>query len=318
MAKRPAFLKTKDKVAIVATARKASYEEVLPLKKLLESWGLEVVLGDTINTKAEFQLADTDENRAKDIQRFLDDTEIASIFVARGGYGTVRIIDLLDFSIFSQYPKWIVGYSDITVLLSHIYFNFNIQSLHATMGINISNNTSENTPSITSLKQCLFGEMKSIQWKSNTIMKKNLLNISYQRKKIVNGDIVCGNLSVLYSMLGSVSFGDTRGKILMLEDIDEYIYHIDRMFMALKRAGKLSDLAALIIGNFTDLKDNDTPFGKTVDEIVMEITKEYFYPVVFDCPFGHIVDKNTAIINGAKCILETDSAANHKLLYYNI
>jgi len=293
MSQRASFLKPDDRVAIVATARKVSLEEIMPFKNILESWGLEVVLGKTINTNACFQLADSDINRVKDLQYFLDATNISAVFCARGGYGNLRIVDMLDWKNFLQHPKWLIGYSDFSVLLTDLYFRHNYQSIHGTMAINITAQTPENSLSITSLKQCLFGHLKSIKWKAN------INNIHGE----CSAEVVCGNLSVLYSLLGSQSFGQTEGKILVLEDLDEYGYHIDRMFRALKRAGKLNNLAALVLGSFTDLHDNEIPFGKTLTETVLETIEDCNYPVAFDFPLGHIGEQNMAIVNGARAKL---------------
>ncbi|MDR0789271.1 MAG: LD-carboxypeptidase [Bacteroidales bacterium] len=294
MSQRAEFIKPKSKVAIVTTARKISIDDVLPMKRRLESWGLEVVLGKTINTNAEFQLADTDAKRAEDLQAFLDAKDISAIFCAKGGYGTARIIEMLDFSAFVKYPKWIAGFSDVTVLLSHLYSVLDYQSIHGTMSIDIKDNTSANAPSVESLKRCIFGELTPVKWKANE------LNI----KGKCNGEVLCGNLSVLYSLLGSVSFGSTDGKILVIEDLDEYIYHIDRMMIALKRSGKLSNLAGLVVGSFSDMHDNTIPFDRRVNDIIIDVVKDYNYPLCFDFPLGHIGESNTAIINGAFSTLE--------------
>ncbi len=290
----PQPLTKKDKVAIVATARKISLEEIKDTLELLESWDLEIVIGKTIGLDND-QFAGNDNQRAEDLQSFLDNKEIKAIFLARGGYGSVRIVEKLDFSTFAKHPKWIIGYSDPTVLLSHIYFKYNIESIHAIMPFNISKNNFQSS-AITSLKETLFQKQTLREFPSN---KQN-------REGEVKGDLIGGNLSVLYSLLGSSSFGNTKEKILFIEDLDEYLYHIDRMMQALKRAGKLKDLKGLIVGAFSDMHDNTIPFGKTANEIIFEAVKEYDYPIAFNIPIGHIEEKNIAFVVGRKTSLIID------------
>ncbi|MFA7081152.1 MAG: LD-carboxypeptidase [Bacteroidales bacterium] len=294
MTKRPELLKKGDKIGIVATARKISIEEVGATIKLLVSWGLVPVIGKSIGLKKN-QFAGSDNERAKDLQSFLDNKEIKAIFCARGGYGTVRIIDLLDFSLFIQNPKWIIGYSDPTVLLSHIYFNYNIETIHAIMPINITEDDFFSN-AVISLKKILFeGENKNYY-------KKYIMN----RKGKAEGELIGGNLSVLYSLLGSNSFGDTKDKILFIEDLDEYIYHIDRMMQALRRAGKLKDLKGLIVGGMTDMHDNFIRFGKAPHRIIMDTVQDYDFPVAFNIPIGHIKENNQAYVIGRKTTLTVE------------
>ena len=289
----PQYLKQGDKIAIAATARKVSLEEMQPAIDIFTSWGLNVVLSNEL-FDAENQFAGIDEIRTKSFQNFLDDEKTKAIFCARGGYGTVRIIDQLNFSSFLINPKWVVGYSDITVLHSHINKNLNSQTLHATMPINMQLHNADEE-SILSLKKMLFGEIVSYQIPSHH------LNITGESK----AQIVGGNLSVLYSLLGSNSDIDTNGKILFLEDLDEYLYHIDRMMMNMKRNGKLSHLAAIIIGGMSDMKDNTIPFGKTAEEIIYWHVKDYNYPVCFGFPSGH-EKKNVALKFGAEAFLKVE------------
>lgn len=291
MTKRPELLTKGDKIGIVATARKISIGELSATIKLFLSWGLVPVIGKSIGEE-ENQFAGSDMERAKDLQSFLDNKEIKAVFCARGGYGTVRIIDMLDFSLFIQNPKWIIGYSDPTVLLSHIYFNYNIETIHGIMPLNI-NKDNFFSNAVISLKKILFeGENKNVY-------KKYIMN----RKGEAEGDLIGGNLSVLYSLLGSNSFGETKGKILFIEDLDEYIYHIDRMMQALRRAGKLKGLKGLIVGAMTDMHDNLIPFGKTAEEIIMDNIKDYDFPVAFNIPIGHIKEENQAYVIGRKTTL---------------
>lgn len=279
----PPFLKQGDKVAIVSTARKILRSEIEYAIATLESWGLEVVVGDTIDS-VHNQFAGTDIQRISDFQKQLIDPEIKAIICARGGYGTVRIIDNLDFQQFLKNPKWIVGYSDVTVLHSHLTRVYNVQSLHATMPINYSNNTDL---AISTLKCALFGEPYRIECATHILNKTGS----------ATGAIVGGNLSILYSLMGSVSQVDTDGKILFLEDLDEYLYHIDRMMQNLRRANKLANLAGLIVGGMTEMNDNEVPFGMTAEEIISEAIKDYDYPVCFGFPSGHINDNRAIYMN---------------------
>ena len=287
---KPSYLNKGDTIAIVSTARKISKEEITPAIKLLKSWGLKVVTGKTIALE-DHQFAGTDAQRTTDFQLMLDSKNIKAIWCARGGYGTVRIIDKLDFSSFLKNPIWIIGYSDITVLHSYIH-NLGVQSLHATMPINVLKNT-EN--SLISLKNVLFGEKES---KNFDFSKHNWLGKS-------EGILVGGNLSILYSLLGSKSNIDIDGKILFIEDLDEYLYHIDRMMLALKRNGYFENLKGLIVGGMTQMHDNTIPFGKTAEDIILDNIREYDFPVCFNFPAGHL-DDNTALILGSKVKLEVN------------
>jgi len=249
---------------------------------LLQSWGLEVVLGETIGASYH-QFAGDDELRARDLQRFIDDDSIKAIIAARGGYGTIRIIDQVDFSRFSTNPKWLVGFSDITVIHAHLFANYNAQTIHGQMPVNIPDASAH---SLATLRKALFGEDISYSFTSHA------LNIAGSSKGILIG----GNLSLLVAVTGSVSDYNYDGKILFIEDVGEYLYSIDRMIRTLDRAGKLKNLAGLIVGGFTEVKDNDIPFGQTVPEIIMEVVKDYGYPVCFDFPAGHIPDNQSLIL----------------------
>lgn len=277
----PPFLKKGDKIAIVASARKISMQELQPAIDIFKSWGLEVVLGKNL-LGSDNQYSGTDAERTQDLQDALDDNTIKAIISARGGYGTIRIVDKINFTKFRLQPKWVIGYSDITVLHSHIH-NFGIETLHATMPINFS----VNTEAVETMRKTLFGEKLKYE------IEKHPLN----REGFAEAQLVGGNLSLLYALTGSNSSLHTKGKILFIEDLDEYLYHMDRMMVSLKRSGKLSDLAGLIVGGMTDMKDNQIPFGKTAEEIIMDAVKEYKYPVCFNFPAGHI-DKNLAVVLG--------------------
>jgi muramoyltetrapeptide carboxypeptidase len=284
-------LQKNDKIAIISTARKITYEEIKPALETLESWGLIPVLGDNLFCE-ENQYSGSDEQRAADLQTALDNKEIKAIICARGGYGTVRIIDKIDFSGFIQNPKWIIGYSDITVLHSHIQNNFGIETIHGSMLLNFTKNSEE---ALNSLRKAIFEGSFSHK------TEKHELN----RNGKAEGILVGGNLSLLYALNNTVSDIDTEGKILFIEDLDEYLYHIDRMILTLKRSGKLSNLAGLVVGGMTEMKDNNIPFGKQAEAIIAGAVAEYNYPVCFGFPAGHI-DDNRALIFGQKVKLEVE------------
>ena len=281
---KPTSLKTGNKVIIVATARKINLNNINLAIKLIESWGLIVELGKNL-FKEENQFAGNDVDRISDFQDAIDNDEIKAVFCARGGYGTVRIIDNLNFDKFKTNPKWIIGYSDITVLHNHLN-NMNIATLHATMPINFPADLKENI-ALQTMKSILFGEK----------IKYEIENHCLNRYGTAEGIVVGGNLSVIYSLMGSNSQLDTNNRILFIEDIDEYLYHIDRMMLCLKRAGMLKNLKALLVGAFTDMKDNTIHFGKTAEKIIYEAVAEYDYPICFNFPAGHI-EENKAILFG--------------------
>ena len=282
----PASLKKGDKIAIVSPARSITFAEVHPAIRLFNRYDLEVVLGSYVFSKYN-QFAGTDEQRRKDFQIMLDDDDVRAIICSRGGYGTVRIIDRLDFTKFSANPKWIVGYSDVTVFHAHVNQQLLTETIHATMPVNIGKNA--DSDSIETMLDALFGKPLSYRYPT----------VALSRKGHAEGELVGGNLSILYNLSGTVSSPDTDGKILFLEDLDEYLYHIDRMMINLKRTGKLANLAGLIIGGMTSMNDNAIPFGKTAGQIIADAVKEYSYPVCFDFPAGHL-DKNLALIMGRK------------------
>jgi len=292
------YLKKGDKIAITCPAKKLP-NPMDDAVALLKSWGLEVVIGETVNASYH-QFAGDDELRAKDLQRFIDDDSIKAIIAARGGYGTVRIIDKVDFSRFATHPKLIVGFSDITVLHAHLFANYQAQTIHGQMPVNIPDASKY---SLDTLRKALFGEELSYQFESHHL----------NRPGKATGIAIGGNLSLLVAVLNSVSDYNYDGKMLFIEDVGEYLYSVDRMIRALDRAGKLKNLAGLIVGGFTDLKDNDIPFGQTVAEIIMEVVKDYDYPVCFDFPAGHIPDNQSLILGRVLnlSINETHVAASY-------
>ena len=293
----PPLLKKGDRIGLAAAARKISRKELEAPIEIIENRGFQVVFDDRLFA-SENQFAGSDELRADYLQRMLDDESIKAIFFVRGGYGSVKIIDRLNFTKFKKNPKWIVGYSDATVFHSHITRNLGIQTLHASMPINFSGNT---PTALSSLFDTLAGEVLKY------VLSQHALSKTSDAKGILTG----GNLSVLYSLLGSNSFPKTAGKILFLEDLDEYLYHIDRMMQALKRAGKLDNLAALVVGGMTEMNDNSIPFGKTAEEIIKETVEEYNYQVFFGFPAGHMAENRVLIMGGMLSIESEEKVHFH-------
>src|SRR5690554_2381029 len=291
---KPATLNKGDKIAIVTTARKTTIEELQAGIAIAESWGLEVVLGKSIGAE-DNQFGGNDKLRAEDFQTQLDNPEIKAIWCARGGYGTIRIIDKLDFNKFQKNPKWIIGYSDVTVLHSHIH-NLGIQTLHAQMPVDIENKSQAAQDSI---RKVLFDEDYSINFST-----KNRLNREGNAEEILVG----GNLSMLYSMCGSPTSIDTKDKILFIEDLDEYLYHVDRMMQNLKRNGYFDSIKALLVGGMTEMNDNAIPFGHNAQEIVSQYMQDKNIPVVFDFPAGHIKN-NLALPLGRKVQLSLNKGS---------
>ena len=290
----PPYLQKGDTVAILATARKHIVKSMQPTIDLLESWGLHVVIGKSIGLE-ENQLAGNDEQRAADLQEQLDNPNIKAIWCARGGYGTVRVVDLIDFTAFKKSPKWLVGFSDVTVLHNHLN-TMGYKSIHGIMPISLAKASKE---AIESLRLSLFGQ--PLQY----AIDPHPMN----RLGKATGEVVGGNLSILYSVLGSPSAIDCKDKILYIEDLDEYLYHIDRMMMNLKRNGCLESLKGIIVGSMTDMKDNDIPWGKNALEIVQDVTKQYNIPVIFNFPAGHIHDNRALILGNNVTIDVTENCS---------
>lgn len=290
----PSFLQPGDSVGIVAPARSISNHEINNAVKLYESWGLKVQYGDNLYNKNN-QFAGTDRERAVDFQKMLDDDEIKAIFCARGGYGTVRIMEYLSFETFVKNPIWIAGFSDITVLHSYINHALKIKTLHAPMPYNIVKGI-DDSPEVGRLKDVLFGKNYELNWEGN---------VNRPLKNPIKGKLTGGNLSVIYSLRGTPYDIDTTDKILFIEDVDEYLYHIDRMMMNLKLGGKLANLRALIVGGMTDMNDNKISYGQNAYEIINSVTAQYDYPVIFDLPAGHS-RKNSPLIMGDTVTIEQE------------
>ena len=290
----PPYLQKGDTVAILATARKHIVKSMQPTIDLLENWGLHVVIGKSIGLE-ENQLAGSDEERAADLQEQLDNPNIKAIWCARGGYGTIRIVDLIDFTQFKKHPKWLVGFSDVTVLHNHLN-TMGYKSIHGIMPISLAKASPE---AIESLRLSLFGQ--PLQY----AIDPHPMN----RVGKASGELVGGNLSILYSLLGSPSAIDCKDKILYIEDLDEYLYHIDRMMMNLKRNGCLESLKGIIVGSMTDMKDNDIPWGKNALEIIQDVTKKYNIPMIFNFPAGHIHDNRALILGNNVTIDVTENCS---------
>lgn len=290
----PARLQKGDTIAILATARKNIDDNLKPALDLLHSWGLEAVIGSSIGLD-DNQLAGTDAQRAADFQAQLDNPNIKAIWCVRGGYGTIRMIDLLDFTQFKENPKWIIGFSDVTVLHNHLN-TMGFKSIHGIMPISVPKASPQ---AIESLRKSLFGEKIIYEIDPFTM----------NRFGTASGELVGGNLSILYSVLGSPSAIDCTDKILFLEDLDEYLYHIDRMMMNLKRNGCLESIKGIIVGSMTKMKDNDIPWGKNALEIIEDVTKKYNIPVLYNFPAGHIQD-NRALIMGSKVTIDVNETCS--------
>lgn len=288
----PPYLKKGDTVGILATARKVDMAPLEPAIKLLKSWGLNLVIGKTIGLDNN-QLAGQDWQRAQDFQNMLDNPSIKAIWTAKGGYGTVRMIDRLNFAKFKQHPKWLVGFSDFTVMHSHVN-NFNIATLHSIACISAAGATPE---AIEGLRKGLMGGK----------IEYNIEPHAFNKTGRAHGELIGGNLSVLYSIMGSPSEVDYKGKIIFIEDLDEYLYHIDRMMMNLERNGYFKDVKGIIIGGMTKMRDNDIPWGHDALEIIQDITKEYNIPICFNFPAGHIKD-NRALVFGKQITLDVTTA----------
>ena len=295
MSKIPPYLKKGDTIGIVAPAGFMALDKMQTCIATLEDWGYNVQLGATTQSNSENYFSGTDEERLSDFQQMLDDPLVHAILCARGGYGVSRIIDQLDFGTFKNAPKWVIGYSDITVFHSHIYTNYKIASLHSPMAAAF-NDGEFNNQYILSLKNALEGERAVYE------SGPQEFSIAGEAK----GELVGGNLTLLAHLIGTPSDIKTKGRILFLEDIGEYLYNIDRMFLHLRRSGKLDKLAGLVIGGFTDCKDTERPYGKHVYQIIHEHLKDYDYPVCFGFPVSH-EKENYALKVGVKYRLIVDS-----------
>jgi muramoyltetrapeptide carboxypeptidase len=283
----PDYLQRGDSIVILAPAGVLKNKEhfMYQAKDLAESWGLKVTIAKNAFNDNN-HLAGTDEERANDFQNALDNPNIKAIWCARGGYGSVRILDQLDFSTFKKHPKWIIGYSDVTVFHSHLH-NMGYETIHGMMGISMMYESAETQQSKETLRKALFGESISYE----------LTPSKYNVKGTVEGELIGGNLTILLTLLGSETQLNTDGKILFIEEIGEYKYHIDRMLQSLKRAGYFKNLKGLIVGDMTNIKKNSPLWGTSIEQLILDATSEYDFPILFGFPGGHEPD-NRALIFG--------------------
>ncbi|HEU4471681.1 MAG TPA: LD-carboxypeptidase [Flavisolibacter sp.] len=284
----PYYLQKGDTIGIVAPAGYMPVEKMQTCIDTLDSWGYNVIMGATTHSNSSNYFSGTDEERLADMQQMLDDSKVKAILCARGGYGISRIIDRLDFRRFRKRPKWIIGFSDITVLHAHILSNYKIASLHAPMAAAF-NHGEFNNPYIHSLKTALEGTPADYSCEGHHL----------NRPGEVSGILAGGNLSLLVHLTGTTSDIRTKNKILFLEDVGEYLYNIDRMMLHLRRSGKLEKLAGLVVGGFTDNRDTERPFGKEAYEIIYDHIKDYDYPVCFGFPVSH-AKENYALKSGVE------------------
>jgi len=273
----PPPLNKGDSIGIIAPARSISKSELAPAFQIFENWGLNVNTGKNVFEKFH-QFAGKDEKRRADLQEMIDNPKIKAVFCARGGYGTVRTIQNIKWNKLTENPKWIIGYSDITTLHSFVNQKLQIKTIHGTMPLNFPSDGKEDD-SLLYLKKILFGEKIQIKWKPE---------FKEPPKEKAEGILTGGNLSVLYSLIGTPYDIETKDKVLFLEDLDEYLYHIDRMMMNLKLSGKLDKCRAIVVGGMTDMNDNSTSFGKTANEIIEDVTNDIKIPVFYNCPVGHL------------------------------
>lgn len=284
--KQAPFLKPGDTIGIVCPAGYMPIEKATACINTLKKWGYKVVKGKTLGGKSKNYFSGTDEERLNDLQSMLDNEKINAILFGRGGYGTTRILDKINWKKFKKNPKWIIGFSDITVLHGYMHEQLGIASIHGPMAGAFNKGEDRFTLSL-----------------KDTLENKPVLYLSkphvYNKVGKAKAQVVGGNLCLLCHCIGSDAEIDTDGKILFIEDIGEQLYNIDRLMMQLKRAGKLKKLKGLIVGGFTDSKDTDRTFGKTAYEIIADAVKEYNYPTCFGFPVGHW-QENVAIIVGQK------------------
>jgi muramoyltetrapeptide carboxypeptidase len=290
----PPFLKNGDTVALVAPARKADAGHLEAAREIFHAWGLQVIVAKNISSESHPYLAGSDEERLEDLQSALNDPRVKCIFCARGGYGTTRIIDRLNFGDLSTRPKWIVGFSDITSLHLKL-FGLGIKSIHGIMPVLFG--SADSKTSLDSLRNTLFNGPGEIHAAAS----------SYSRLGNAQGRIIGGNLSLLVDSLGTASDPDMTDCILVVEEIDEYRYKIDRMLTQLKRAGKLEALSALVVGQMTNIHESEREFSKTVEGLFLDAARDYSYPVVFGFPIGHELP-NLAWVHGNLVRLESTAS----------
>ncbi len=291
----PPYLKPGDTMGIVCPAGYMPFQKAQTCIQTLTDWGFHVIPGKTLGHQFHY-FSGTDEERLHDLQQMMDDKNIDAILCGRGGYGTGRIIDQLDFTEFVKHPKWIIGFSDITLLHCHLFSNYRIASLHAPMAAAFNDGEFKNQY-IESLHKALIGTKEDYTCNAHP----------FNHRGKASGILIGGNLSLLVNAIGTSSDINTKNKILFIEEIGEYIYGVDRMMYQLKRSGKLDDLKGLIFGTFSEMKDTTIPFGKTVEEVIKDLISEYDYPICFGFPVGH--DKeNYALKIGLKYQLNIENS----------
>ena len=298
----PPYLKKGDTIGLVCPAGFMSLEKVQTAIDTLQQWGFKVKIGKTVGSGSKNYFSGTDDERLDDLQQMMDDKDINAIMCARGGYGMGRIIDDINFNKFKKNPKWIIGFSDITVLHSHLFAKYKIASLHAPMAAAFNDEEYKNEY-VQSLFHALVGTETNYKCEAHEFNKSGL----------AEGRLIGGNLSLLAHLAGTPSDIKTKNKILFIEDIGEYIYNVDRMMYQLKRSGKLDKLAGLVVGKFSDMKDTDLPFGQTAEEVIRDVIKEYDYPVCFNFPVSH-ERENYALKIGVKYSLTVDAIVSLKEL----
>jgi muramoyltetrapeptide carboxypeptidase len=290
----PPYLQSGDLVSIAAPARWVDPADIQHFLSFLEQEGLQSTIG-SVHTK-HHQYAGEDSSRLEDLQQMLDNPDIKAIFCARGGYGTMRLLNKIDLKGFARHPKWVVGFSDITALHACLQMRIGVASIHGAMPYTFREAKDINDPASASLFGILKGGLPTYAVPANPL----------NREGNNTGILLGGNLSVLYSLTGTPYQFPTRGAILFLEDVDEYLYHIDRMMLNLKLAGMLENLAGLVVGGLTDMHDNEVPFGMDAARIIRTAVEEFDFPVCFDFPAGH-VDRNMAMVLGKQVSLEVDT-----------
>lgn len=293
----PPVLKSGSRIALCPTARKVTPDEVIPVRDMLVAQGFEVVLPDQLFA-SHHQFGGTDQQRATLFQKLLDDSSIHAILIARGGYGSVRMVDRVNWEALAQNPKWVIGFSDVTVLHSHIFSLLGMATLHADMVPQFLKK-GDKSRSFTSTIEALNG--KPVQLAASA----HPLNVGGS----ATGPLIGGNLSILYSLMGSPSSPPSQGAILFIEDLDEYLYHIDRMMMNLRRNGFFAGLAGVVVGGLTDMHDNAVPFGQSAEEIVRSHFDRFNIPVAFGLPIGH-TPENWAVVHGAHYTLEVSDTGS--------